>query len=261
MDIFGNKKRKRIKAEEAAHKERYNIAFIQRTKEIYRSLIETMQSQSDTRHKEELDRIEEEDNTCPKCGSKDVNDRIQRTQGEISGSSSGSMSGVGMFGFGAVSGHSSSSINGKIGTNEINKCNNIKCGHEWKKAETCHYIWNRNIENCYDELYYALLYYKKLADVKYDPSDITEKYNSLEEKQAMLKQKAEHNAFRTETIKYFSGYEIESVLKIAEEEVWPAHSYDEGLSHDMKRLKACWAADICIAEFGMKKFEYDDNQI
>jgi hypothetical protein len=54
-------------------------------------------------------------NECPKCKSKNVNDRIQRLQGEFSGNVSGHSS---LLGGGWLSGSSS----GKLDTNEINKC-------------------------------------------------------------------------------------------------------------------------------------------
>lgn len=58
---------------------------------------------------------------CPRCRSKDVVDKIARSQGH------GEVRGDFSLGFGSVHGYSN------MDTDGVNNCN--KCGHQWKKYE------------------------------------------------------------------------------------------------------------------------------
>ena len=118
------------------------------------------------------------DSTCPKCGSKKVNERIKRQQGEINGEIHGESWSALTFGRGYLDG----SIKGSLDTNEVNKCND--CGHEWKKY-ILEYKWSRDIlKKELDYVYYLLQDHYEVKDVTFDPTNLSEKFNSLEEKKA-----------------------------------------------------------------------------
>jgi len=153
--------------------------------------------------------------TCPACSSKNVNDRIKRTQGEFK--SEGSISGVAALGFGVISGRSSGS--GSIDTNEVNKCND--CEHEWKKGKEWNYIIDKkSLDSNFSSLLYLLQDYEELNNLIFDKDDLNETFNSLEEKKA-AKLKSIKEGYRYKRVKrYFKDIPIECIYKIAVTEIF-----------------------------------------
>lgn len=77
-------------------------------KQQFDRLKERLCSESvDNRRKEDA-RVKKANSKCPHCKSTNVNNRIKRLQGEISGSGSGSFSGAGFLGIGSIGGSYSS---------------------------------------------------------------------------------------------------------------------------------------------------------
>lgn len=130
----------------------------------------------------------EKNRTCPSCKSKNVNQRIKRQQGELKGESFGSGEGFGILTLNYSKSSSYGYINGKTDTNPVNKCND--CNHEWKphKSEITwagkiiinHVGWTVDMLNMYHDAY----------NCKFDPLDVKEEYESLEEKKTALLHKA-----------------------------------------------------------------------
>jgi transcription elongation factor Elf1 len=77
------------------------------------------ENDKDVHNRTEVDIQNEKDSTCPRCGSKQIVDKIAQVIGK------GKVSGSFSLGYGSVHGNS------KIDTQEINHCSN--CGHQWKK--------------------------------------------------------------------------------------------------------------------------------
>ena len=162
---------------------------------------------------------DEHNSKCPKCGSKNVNDRIKRQQGSIDSEISSRSWSALTFGSGSLSG----SIKGEFDTNEVNKCND--CSHEWKKYST-KYEWKGNIleEWCRK----AVRYLEKRAEldnVSYDPLDTKEEFTSLEEKTAHLKK--DLDTYYAESVKNaWSGISISTLTEMCKDKL-SSYSYEE----------------------------------
>ena len=83
---------------------------------------------------------------------------------------------------------------------EVNKCND--CQHEWKK-EKYHWVGTSEIiESKLDTVYYYLWGIGQSKKVKFDENDLTEKFNSLQEKRAFECNKAmSDSSWRIDNIK------------------------------------------------------------
>jgi hypothetical protein len=134
----------------------------------YQAMLAKARKESYDRY--ERDKIEHEksNSICPKCGHDMVVDHIQRIQGKIDGHMGGSI-----FGFGG-------SIHGSMDTNEVNFC--TKCTHQWKKGELTNWGGYSVIESYVSWLRIAISHHINLKDITFDPTDITQTFNSLEEK-------------------------------------------------------------------------------
>lgn len=138
-----------------------------------------------TKAREDMREDEKKKNSiCPSCQGENVNNRIKRQQGEMSGSMSGSGHSSLFHGSSSMSGH----VSGKLDTNPVNKCND--CDHEWK-------IYNGSYSNSYTNmkfiangLVYELEKYHDALNCTFDPLDANEKYNSIEEKKEALIKKS-----------------------------------------------------------------------
>lgn len=131
-------------------------------------------------YKNECESEKKHNSTCSMCQSKNVNNRIKRQQGSINGSMSGSGYNTLLFGKSSMSG----SISGTLDTNGVNKCND--CGNEWKKyVINVTYASEMIITNIHT-LIYKLDSYHKAINCTFEPLDINEKFNSLEEKQKTM---------------------------------------------------------------------------
>ena len=145
--------------------------------------------------REEL--AEKHNSECPKCKSTNVVNHIKRTKGEIHGNShSNSYISSSNFFLGSSSYSSSNrigKIDGQLDTYPVNKCND--CGHEWKieEAEWPEVYDKFSAYSSNPRFFFNLIYdYLKL---EYDPEDITEECNSLEEKQQKYIDRNKGNTF------------------------------------------------------------------
>lgn len=134
----------------------------------YQNILAKAKKQSDERFERDKEEYEKNNSVCPKCGHNVVVEHIQRIQGKIDGHMGGSI-----FGFGG-------SIHGSMDTNEVNFC--TKCTHQWKKGELANWGGMTIIESYLSWLRIAVSHYKDLGNVTFDPKDITETFNSKEEK-------------------------------------------------------------------------------
>lgn len=195
-------------------------------KEEYKKFQGIVEKEFETSNKWQHDYIKRSNEVCPKCQSKNVNDRIQRLQGEFSGSISGSSS---LLGGGYLSGHSS----GKIDTNEINKCND--CQHEWKKQKYSYTSVSDKAKSHFSDLRWLMNDYKTALKVKIDPTDLAEKFDSDEQKQEAELKKVLTSYRFNEVKKFFGDYTIEGIYEIAKT-VYKT-SYTE---FELNYFKECW---------------------
>lgn len=187
FDIFGIKARKKAK-EEAM------IALAQAKKQEYLKRKETIESylkeyysekKEEQREKflSDVENARKKNETCPHCGSKNVVQKVVRTKGEIHGKGSSSISGSLSGGFfvlgGSVYGSGNSKIDGNMDTFPINKCND--CGNEWNIAEAHMVDWEDEFSTNSTAPFFLYYDLKKYFDLRYDPKDFKNEFNSLEE--------------------------------------------------------------------------------
>lgn len=164
----------------------------------------------------------ERSKSCPICGNKNVVDHIKRLQGKFS--SSGSVSGMSIFGTGLISGSSSGS--GSVDTNEVNRCNNPDCGHEWKKYKRNYKSDRSFIESKLSTLFYSLVELKKAQEAKVDPDDLDEKYTTDKEKREALLKLVFSGYWFIDSFETLSKYSIESLEEIMLKEFNSALEYN-----------------------------------
>lgn len=197
--IFG--KSKEQKQQERILKEN-KVANIK--KEI-KAIKEKASAIADDQRNENRKAEEKSNSVCPKCNGTNVNDRIKCQQGELNGSFSGSSWSALTFG----SSESHGSIIGSLDTNEVNKCND--CQHEWKKHKHTYTYSGDIIKNRLRLVKWHLEDLSAIRNVKFDPEDIKEEYNSLEEKKTAMQNKLK-NSWKKDGIKEFwSGTSLEAL--------------------------------------------------
>lgn len=217
IDLFGIKARRLAKAQ--AEKQKYQ----ERKERIDAYLTEYRKEEQKKASKEYAERQKHADGVnsqCPKCKSKNVIHHIIRTKGEIHGEGSSHFSST-HFLIGSSSSYGSHSrLDGKVDTLPVNKCQD--CGNEWN-IEKAEYPETENIFGSCDShlLFNAINQY---LEIKYDPFDKTEPYNSLEEK-------------REEFCKRESGY------------------YYAGKYRSVPRF----ILDYAVAHGGRSKFRYEED--
>ena len=200
--LFSNKEVCMTEEEFQAKKKRYQYIKGEIDKEIERKddyLLKTAEKYFEQEKKE----VEEYNSTCPLCKSKEVVNKIHRTQGDIEGNST-------LFGS-YNSYYGSGKIDGKLDINEIKHCND--CGNEWKPKESpkMHSNWDTiNIMT-----YHLVDSILEIAMATYDNRSIKEPYNSLEEKKEDLFENIKNN--RTHIIDFLNkcNLSIETILRIA----------------------------------------------
>jgi len=188
MDLFGFKARKLAKQEEQmrleAEREAERLEIAKAEKEKYKErkkMIDDYFAEEYTKaqkiiQKFELESQKEADKTnsvCPKCGSTNVVQKIIQTKGELHGN--GSTYSVSTYSYGT------SKVDGKIDTYPVNRCKD--CENEWYIAVPKTEKYN-DPYRAYDsyEPEYLLRHIYDYLKLSYDPYNIREECNSLEEK-------------------------------------------------------------------------------
>jgi len=154
-----------------AYLKEYNTAIDAKSKEIY---------------EEKKKEVDEKNSTCPRCGSKNVVHKVVRTKGEIHGTGNGGSYGsIGgsLFGLaGSISSDWHSSIDGEIDTLQINRCKD--CEEEWNIEELDEDYGRINSAfSNYDSFKPGFLFRRieNYYEMKYDPYDVKNECNSLDE--------------------------------------------------------------------------------
>lgn len=186
FDIFGTKKRKAAK--EAARLEEIRIK-----KEKYQERKKLISDYLNAYYEEEYKKAQKEqkkyneiakeaNSVCPKCGSKNIINKIRRTKGEIHGEGYSHVYPSSFLLSSSYSSSSYSNLDGEVDTHPVNKCKD--CGNEWAIKEP-QKAAEENIFNNSFSLKPGFLYRKirSYFSLKYDPTDIKEECNSLEEVQ------------------------------------------------------------------------------
>lgn len=192
FDIFNIRKRRMAKKEAAEKARLEQLAEKKRVYQERKSLIDSFlkdyRSKLDQKEREEYREMKEwvdkRNSKCPKCGSTNVINQIRRTEGEVHGSGkSYTTSSSSHFLFGSSSSFSSGSsskIDGKLDTLPVNRCRD--CGNEWN-VEEAH--WKSIKGELSNDSYQTTSLFNRIKgylDLEYDPEDIKDKFNSLEEK-------------------------------------------------------------------------------
>jgi hypothetical protein len=158
---------------------KYTPEQVQILKQEYKSLEQEMDRLERSKRETDHYGADRHNNICPKCDGKDIVDKIKRIQGSMDGSLDGGF----FLGCGSISGR----VHGELDTNEIRYCKT--CTTEWKKREK---KWSFAQNALYDMYHPIQEYFEKKEDaknVKFDPSDLSEKFSSKEEKaQSVLAQ-------------------------------------------------------------------------
>ena len=205
FDIFGIKKRREEKrrAEEAARqaemlekKRRY-----QERKKLICDYLSAYRKEEKEKNELEYEKRKEEaekkNSKCPKCGSTNVINHIKRTKGEIHGSGTIHGSSSSSYSLFYSSNHSylsgRSKIDGELDTLPVNKC--ADCGNEWA-IEKAKYEEPINIFS-YSSTYSGQLFRRleEYVEMQYNPNDVTEECNSLEEKREKYIKNISSNEF------------------------------------------------------------------
>lgn len=241
MDLLGFKKRKAKREAKRIEAEKLAALKTKRIKEEYKILMERVKEEEDRQSKQSRELASWVNDKCPKCGSKNVNDRIKRIQGEFEGS--GEFSGASIFGTGYVSGRSHSS--GSIDTNPVNKC---ECGHEWKKREV-ETKWRHEIlKDFYQSLIWFLQDYHKAHTAKLDPNDLDESFESDEEKRKALLKECDNGSRREKLLNFFRDIHLETIKETAEKEIWR----DRWDKSELEDLYKYWDDKLLEEKLGVK---------
>ena len=229
-EIFKSKEKKEKEALQREAKRKQEEANAIAFKKEYQSTLDLLQlkvREENTKSYEiQKSYAERTNSTCPKCKGKNVIDKIQRLQGEIHGSSS--IYGSGNLFHSSISG--SGSIDGKIDTNEINCCKD--CGNEWKKVKSTDYSY-KSLSDKIDRFVYHVRGFYNAYHCTFDPKDIHEKYNSLEEKRTDLIKREKGFTFEEEK-KFFEGCSYKVLKLICEEN--RSYSYSGELKYFDKEI-------------------------
>lgn len=225
MDLFGIKARRAARKAEKeqikAEKERIKLEQLQAEKKLYqerkakinaywKKYNEREEKIVSDKYREEMAEYRKLTSSCPRCKSTDVIQHFVRTKGEMhgEGNSYGSMSGN----FLSISGHyhGSSKIDGELDTYPVNKCKT--CGHEWvieqpkvENADDVFNSWNSATPN------YLYRRIEEYLEMKYDPKDLTDECNSLEEKKVKFIERTSHSSI-LEPLKTVPRYMVEYAL-------------------------------------------------
>lgn len=182
-------------------------------REEYKCFTEAINKEDAELQKKDIESVEKTNTTCPKCSSLHVNNRIQRVEGKIDGSSSG-------FGSSSLFGGSymsSGSIHGSIDTNPINKCND--CQNEWQivkpsyRSTDLQFLAERvcSFMNSCMEVYEG--------EVTIDPTSLDEKFTNVEDKRKVMIEQFLKSWITTYIKKYFGDYSLELMQYFVKKEL------------------------------------------
>lgn len=192
FDLFGIR-RKRLEKQKQAEEKR--LKEVQEEKErrkirekVIREYLDNYYKEKAKKELEKKKELEEKikivNSTCPRCGSKDIINNIKQVKGELHGK--GEIHGTSSSSLFTSSSYlsDSSKIDGELNTYPVNKCKN--CGNEWeiKKIDKDDYDLP-NVFSSWDCIAPGYLFRKtsEYLGLEFDPHDVNEKFNSLEEKQ------------------------------------------------------------------------------
>jgi ribosomal protein S27AE len=168
---------------------------------------------------------------CPKCGSKHVNERIKRIQGQFDSYIDGDFDGGFLRG---TSGSIHGEGHGKLDTNEVNKCND--CQHEWKVRKRDWIYESKRLESNFDYLCWLLEDYHKAFHAKFNPEDLKETFTSADEKRTAMILEVDKGG-RLKTVQtFFRDISIETIKEVAAKEIWPPFWSKDKASKDFDRF-------------------------
>lgn len=183
---------------------------------------------------------------CPKCGSKHVNERIKRLQGEFSGYIEGSMDGGFLRG---SSGYISGQSHGSIDTNEVNKCND--CQHEWKKAKSDYTYWKARLELKFNSLNWLLQSYHDAFHAKLDSNKLEETFVDDQEKRTAKILEVDSSDRLKDLQTFFQGISIETIQETALKEIWPSYWSTKETSREYDRFMEHFKDKYLCAKMGL----------
>ena len=198
MDIFGFKKRreKRLAEKKAVANEmkKLNLERIMAEKELYQHRKRTIDNYLEKYRKRQLDnamayiekeneKVRAKNNTCLKCGSTDTIHIMKHISGEIIGANHIYSSSYGLNHH--ING--SSKLNGEIDTFPVNKCK--ACGNEWavekELKEQDFVVDDYDDFNSVAPGFFARRIHEYF-NIEFNPDDITDPCNSIDEKRDEL---------------------------------------------------------------------------
>lgn len=196
-------------------------------KEQYQHLENSLSKKASEKNDENRMNTRESNSVCPKCKSTSVNNRIKRIQGSLDGEVSGSSF--------LLAGSLYGSVHGSLDTNEVNKCNS--CGHEWKVKDYKYTHCSDMMEDIVQSVYYYFYRINNAKNVKFDKNDLSEKFNSFEEKRDYELDIALNDSWRINSIKNTWGeYSIE-LFEYVFEKHGKSHMNDFWNFYDVKLLE------------------------
>lgn len=190
--LFGLKDSGEVPVKEEVTVEECRRVYRERKKKITDYLSEYRKKESDEReleYKKSLEECRKKNSVCPKCGANSIIHNIKRTKGEVHGegkfSHTSRSSGGFLWGSASSYAQGSSKVDGEMDTYPVNKC--TVCGHEWF-IENAERPKSRSIFSDYETSCPGFLArnYLRYVELKYNPDDIREECDSLEEKQDAL---------------------------------------------------------------------------
>ncbi|MCK9446396.1 hypothetical protein M0Q50_05845 [bacterium] len=209
MDIFGFKARKAKHEEEIKLKEENELKEFNSLKADYQLLEQRAEKIAINYNIKSKNETSNSNSICPKCGSTDIIDKINKINGEFNGSIDGEYSNSSIFsGYGYIKGSS----HGEIDTKSINKCKN--CEHEWDKLTSSYKYSSDILYDYYDKLIFALKAYNYAINPDFNLKDLNEKFSSIEEKRKSLIYNLKYNIYKNEISEFFKDISIEHIYDI-----------------------------------------------
>ena len=236
---------KQKKADEDFAKERERTR-LQRIKEEFQILKKRAEEEADKINDTNKWWTDKQNDKCPKCGSKHVNERIKRIQGQFDGYIDGDFTGGFLRGSsGSIHGES----HGSLDTNEVNKCND--CQHEWKKAKYDSAWWRARMELNFDRLVWLLKEYHDAFHAKLDPNNLQETYVEEQEKRTAKILEVDTGSRLKDIQKFFKDISIETIKETAAKEIWPPFWSSDKKSRDFQKFEEHFKDKYLCGKIGL----------